>query len=76
MFKKKHMEIKNKALILKNLTKTYKAESQKKFISALDNVSFSIEKGSMVALLGPNGAGKSTLINILSGITNKLRVML
>ena len=68
---KKHMEIKNKALILKNLTKTYKAESQKKFISALDNVSFSIEKGSMVALLGPNGAGKSTLINILSGITNK-----
>ena len=71
MYKKKDMEIKNKALILKNLTKTYKVESQKKFISALDNVTFSIEKGSMVALLGPNGAGKSTLINILSGIANK-----
>ena len=71
MYKKKDMEIKNNALILKNLTKTYKVESQKKFISALDNVTFSIEKGSMVALLGPNGAGKSTLINILSGITNK-----
>lgn len=36
---------------------------------ALDNVSFSIEKGVIFGLLGPNGAGKTTLIRILNQIT-------
>ncbi len=71
MVKKKSDKIKPKALQVKNLTKKYIIKSQNKIITALDNVSFSVERGSMVALLGPNGAGKSTLINILSGITNK-----
>lgn len=35
---------------------------------ALDNVSFSIEKGKVTGLLGPNGAGKTTLIRILNQI--------
>ena len=61
----------NNALKINNLTKKYVLKSQNKEIIALDEVSFSIDKGSMVALLGPNGAGKSTLINILAGITNK-----
>ena len=65
------LNIDNKALKLNKLTKKYFYKSQNKTISALDEVSFSIEKGSMIALLGPNGAGKSTLINILAGITNK-----
>ncbi len=34
---------------------------------AVDNVSFSIEKGEIVGFLGPNGAGKSTIMNILTG---------
>ncbi len=65
------LNLDNKALKVNKLTKKYFYKSQNKIISALDKVTFSIEKGSMIALLGPNGAGKSTLINILAGITNK-----
>tara|TARA_Y100001954_G_C15728575_1_gene562015 strand:+ start:364 stop:1287 length:924 start_codon:yes stop_codon:yes gene_type:complete len=60
-----------KALHIKNLSKNYKNKEGQKTISALKDVSFSVEKGSMLAFLGPNGAGKSTLINILAGIVNK-----
>ena len=37
-------------------------------IRAINNVTFSIEKGEMVACIGPNGAGKSTLLKMLTGI--------
>ena len=35
---------------------------------ALDNVSFSVDTGSIVGFLGPNGAGKSTLMKIITGL--------
>ena len=37
---------------------------------ALNDVSFSIEKGAIVGFLGPNGAGKSTMMKILTGFIN------
>lgn len=37
-------------------------------VKAVQNLSFKLEKGSLMALIGPNGAGKSTLIKMLTGI--------
>lgn len=39
-----------------------------KIIKAVDDISFSIDKGELVGYIGPNGAGKSTTIKMLSGI--------
>ena len=46
---------------VRNVTKSYGA------VRALQDVSFRIEAGTIVALLGPNGAGKSTLMKVLTG---------
>jgi len=37
--------------------------------AALDNVSFTVEKGSIVGLIGPNGAGKTTALKAVLGLT-------
>src|SRR3954471_14046012 len=65
------------------LTKTYRVFQKKegllgafkglykreyKEVRAVDDVSFSIEPGEMVAFLGPNGAGKTTTLKMLSGL--------
>lgn len=49
------------SIVVNNITKTYGAQK------ALDNVSFSINKGDIVGFLGPNGAGKSTMMKIITG---------
>ncbi len=68
---------------VKNLSKTFKIKEKEKgikgsiksivkprykTIKAVNDISFSVEKGEMLAFIGPNGAGKSTTIKMLTGI--------
>lgn len=50
----------SKALVINQLVKNYGA------IAAVNNVSFSVDKGEIFGLLGPNGAGKTSIISIIT----------
>lgn len=73
----------NNVIEVKNLKKSFKVKQKEsgfkgsvksiikptyKTIKAVNNISFNIEEGEMLAFIGPNGAGKSTTIKMLTGI--------
>ena len=62
-------------ICVENLKKTFVIKSggiikakKKTEVKAVEDVSFTVEKGEIVAFIGPNGAGKSTTIKMLTGI--------
>jgi len=71
------------AIVVNDLSKTFKVKVKEKglrgsvksifrptyrTIKAVDDISFSVEEGEILAFIGPNGAGKSTTIKMLTGI--------
>ena len=70
------------AIILKNVTKNFKIQKRDTFqitnnlnsnqhtnnFTALDDISFQVQKGEILGIIGFNGGGKTTLLRIISGI--------
>ena len=53
-------------LRVENLTKIYGKDDNE--VVALNNISFSVEKGEFVAIVGASGSGKSTLLHLIGGV--------
>lgn len=54
-----------KALIVKNISKSFRPDFYKKPVTVLKNMSFEVSEGHFVGFIGPNGAGKTTTIKCL-----------
>ncbi len=65
------LKIINYAVKVSNLRKIYRIGEEK--VLALDNVSFTLEKGETTCILGVSGSGKSTLLNMMAGLEKPTR---
>jgi branched-chain amino acid transport system ATP-binding protein len=52
----------SKILSIQNLTKTFGN------LTAVDDLSFDVQKGEILGMMGPNGAGKTTVFNLITGV--------
>ncbi len=59
------------ALKVENLSKIYDTSAGR--VVALDNVSFTIQKGEFVSIVGPSGSGKSTVLNMIGALDRPTR---
>ncbi len=57
-----------KALFVKNLTKSFAPAADVRQPPAVDNVSFSLDPGSLSCLIGPSGCGKTSVLKMINGL--------
>ncbi len=55
-------------IVAKNMTVGYKLHRERKLLTALRDITLTVNRGEFVCLLGPSGCGKTTFINAISGI--------
>ena len=58
------------AISIRNLTKVYPIPFKRERVTAVDNLTLSVEPGQVYGLLGPNGSGKSTTMKVLLGLVS------
>ncbi|MBB5499820.1 ABC transporter ATP-binding protein [Paraburkholderia sp. MM5384-R2] len=54
-------------ITIDRVSRTFEDTKRKQTVTALDNVSLSVERNELLCLLGPSGCGKSTLLNMIAG---------
>jgi NitT/TauT family transport system ATP-binding protein len=58
-------------IVAENLTVGYKLHRERKFLTALKDISLTVNRGEFMCLLGPSGCGKTTFINAIAGIVHQ-----